>query len=46
MHKRLDATTARRGDIMPHNVLLDMKRERRSTMHMQQMLKSTSQKDE
>jgi hypothetical protein len=34
MRQRSDATTARRWDIMPHNVLLDMKRDRRSNMHM------------
>jgi hypothetical protein len=32
------------GTLCLHNVLLDMKRERRSTMHMQHMLKSISQR--
>jgi hypothetical protein len=40
MHQISDARTVRRWDIMPHNVLLKMKRKRRSAMHMKQMLKS------
>jgi hypothetical protein len=35
MRQRFDATLTRRWDIMPHNVLTNMKREiRRSTVHM------------
>jgi hypothetical protein len=34
MHQISYATTARIWDIMPHNILLNMKRERRSIMHM------------
>jgi hypothetical protein len=44
MRQRSDATTARKWDTMPHNVLSNVKRERRSTMHIQQILKSRSQR--
>jgi hypothetical protein len=41
MHQESDATTARRWDIMPLNVLIEMKKERGNTMHMQQIQKSS-----